>query len=59
MIKNNYRSPAARKGLNKYISQIAITNSLHQTRNGTTNGTTPNFASTKEVSTGDIKNTKQ
>ena len=59
VIKNNYRSPAARKELNKYISQITITNSLRQTSNGTTDRTTPNFAYTKEVSMGDIKNTKQ
>ena len=59
MIKNNYRSPAASKELNKYISKITITNSFHQTNNGTTDGTTPNFAYTKEVSTGDIRHTKQ
>ena len=58
VIKNNYGSPAARKELNKYISQLTMTNSLHQTSNGTTDSTTPNVAYTKEVSTGDIKHTK-
>ena len=30
VIKNKYRSPAARKGLKKYISQITISNSLQK-----------------------------
>ena len=30
VIKNNYQSPAARKELNKYISQITIPNSLQK-----------------------------
>ena len=56
---NNYRSPATRKQLNKYISKITITNSLHRTSNDTTDGTTTNYEYTNEFSTGDIKNTKQ
>ena len=59
IIKNNYRSPAARKELNKYISQITISNSLQNNSNGNTNSISPKFAYKKDISTGDINHTKQ
>ena len=44
VIKNNYRLPAARKELNKQISQITISNSLQKNSNGNTDSTSPKFA---------------
>lgn len=56
LIKNNHRSPVARKVLNKFVSKIIITNFLHQTSTDTTDGTNTKYEYINEFPTEDTKN---